>query len=58
VVGVESVMVKMSAVTSSEAVLEAITEAEKLRRRGFLQQYGFGESPSYLLWHKNEDYES
>ena len=50
-------MAKLTEITSQEAVLKAIAEADELGREGFLEKYGFGPSRSYFLRHDGTDYE-
>ena len=51
-------MAKLTEITSQEAVLKAIAEADELGREGFLEKYGFGPSRSYFLRHDGTDYDS
>ena len=51
-------MAKLTEITSQEAVLKAIAEADELGREGFLEKYDFGPSRSYFLRHDGTDYDS
>ena len=45
-------------VTSSEAVLSAIRECDRLGRGPFLKKYGFGPAKEYYIEHKGRFYDS
>ena len=48
----------LAALTSRQAVLEAITEFEQIGREAFLSKYGFGKSRSYFIVHDGTRYDS
>ncbi len=51
-------MAKLSELTDSDAVLQAISEFERRGRDEFLAEYGFGRSKSYFLVYEGERYDS
>jgi len=49
---------RLSMLTSREAVLDAISECDKMGREGFLKQYGYKHSRLYPLHYKGNVYDS
>lgn len=50
--------INISRLTSSDAVLKAIAECDRLGRERFLQQYGFGPAKTLPLRHNGQTYDS
>lgn len=51
-------MAELSKLTSKEAVLQAIAEADRMGREKFLKKYGFGKARSYYLRVSGKEYDS